>query len=629
MGLSRQALISQRLEARLVTVVGISLLVFSLLGGIYSYLDTYQQQIQTTRALEKQLVATVRAQAEVAVYANNAIIAQGVLDGLAENPTIFAARIESSNQLVAAENVTGAARPVATNFSRGTRYPIFSPFNREDQVGWLIIVANEKIISAKAREAAIHQTMLLLVQVLLAAGIMTFVLRSQIVRPITRLARELASLQPGGAGRVKVEASHAADELGQLALSANQLLDATGRAILDLNTANDALAGALAQLANKEKVKSKFFAAASHDLRQPIHAINLFLGALDQARNKTDQTQLIGSIRMATATLRELLESLLDLSKLDAGAVVPQPAWLAAETFFERLDNNLSLLAMQRHLRFKLWFPQQSLSIHTDARLLNSILANLTDNAIKYTVTGGVLVGLRRRGDSWIFQVWDTGCGIDADHLDQIYEEFYQVDNPGRDRTKGLGLGLAITRRIARLLGCRVQCRSQPGKGSCFEVVLPPGAVRVAQEPALPPAEPSAVDVAHFDGKRLMVLEDDRLVATALVEWLKGCGCSMVLFRTAEEALATGDLATTDYFIADVQLAGTLSGLEFLAAVEQQLERDVAAVVVTGNTSSQIVETANNAHWPILFKPAEPMEILARLTQRMAFGKNSGSPPSL
>jgi signal transduction histidine kinase len=604
--------IGRRLEARLVLTVGLGLLLFVLIASLYTFRHAYNKEIDSARQLEIQLVATVRVQAEVATYALNALIAQGVLDGLAGNSTILAARIESADAQFIVEHVP-AQRVDFQGFAHATAYALRSPFLSNEIIGTLSIVRNDRHVTAEAWTSAFHQTWLLMAQVLIAAVILVVVLRTLLVKPITRLSHDLSALQPGQSGRLTVEQRHVQDEIGQLAHSANALLDATENAFGKLNQVNQSLALALEKLTEKEASKSRFFATASHDLRQPIHAITLFLDAMRKLELDPEQRRLIDATQHASQALRDLLEALLDMSKLDAGAVIPQPQWLGAETFFERIDSIISPLALQRKLRFKLWYPQRPLQIYTDRQLLGSVLGNLVGNAVKNTVKGGVLVGLRQRHDGWVFQVWDTGVGISAEHIDRIYDEFYQVSNPGRDRAKGLGLGLAIARRISTLLGYTLHCRSQPGRGTVFEVVVPTEALRTGER-AVPESELlHQVEAATFAGKRLVVVEDDLLVAQALSDWLRAYRCDVRIFTSGEEALAAEQILCADGFIVDDQLAGTLNGLEFLQALKARRSVPFRAVVVTGNTTPQFIERAKKLGWPVLFKPADPEEILARL----------------
>lgn len=367
------------------------------------------------------------------------------------------------------------------------------------------------------------------------------------------------------------------------------------------------------QVHDANQAKSRLFAAASHDLRQPIHAMGLFLDTLKIGKTREDQLRTADSIGLALNALREMLDSLLDVSRLDSGAVVPKPEEISVEDLLCEIVETFGPLAKERRLRFGLWFPAAPPSLYLDRRLLLSILNNLVSNALKNTRQGGVLVALRRRGGGMALQVWDTGIGIAEQHLERIFDEYYQIDNPQRDRAKGMGLGLAIVRRICNLLGLKPSCRSRPGRGSLFEVWLPPAAFRNGgcKSSAAPPA--TAVDMEHIRGKRIVLLEDDLLVAVALQAALAQHGADIRVFRDAETALGDPETRNADGFIVDHQLAGPMSGLDFLHAVRKLCGKPVKAVVISGNTSREFVGSVQELEWPLLFKPVNSQMILHAL----------------
>lgn len=220
-------------------------------------------------------------------------------------------------------------------------------------------------------------------------------------------------------------------------------------------------------------VKSRFLAAASHDLRQPMFAINLFEDALSKTPLNEEQRRIESSLSQSIRSLGDLLDALLDISKLDAGAITPKPKLIGVHELFSGIEAEFATAANAKALRFKLQFPTGNQALVSDGLLLQSLLRNLIANSIKYTERGGVLVGLRRRGNRAILQVWDTGLGIAPEHMSSIFDECFQVGNLERDRENGLGLGLALAKRQAHLLETEIICRSRLGKGSVFEFGLP------------------------------------------------------------------------------------------------------------------------------------------------------------
>lgn len=359
--------------------------------------------------------------------------------------------------------------------------------------------------------------------------------------------------------------------------------------------------------------KGRLFAAASHDLRQPIHAMVLFLDALKRSSNKAEQAKRIDSLSLALTALREMLDSLLDVSKLDAGVVSAKPARVIGDDLFREISETFGPLAKERGLRFKLWFPREAVVMHTDQRLLLNVLHNILSNAIKHTAKGGVLVALRHRGDGMVFQVWDTGEGIAAEHIARIFEEYYQVGNPERDRAKGMGLGLAIATRLCALLRFRLTCRSRPGRGSVFEVAIPASALRA------PIVEPEVACVVPEEkqpvpaGTRIVLVEDDPLVASALGDALATRGIEVCIHKDAETALKDPVSMQADAFIVDHQLVGAMNGVDFLRLISEARGERVRAVVISGNTSGDFVQSARELRWPLLLKPTDPGDILQAL----------------
>jgi len=274
------------------------------------------------------------------------------------------------------------------------------------------------------------------------------------------------------------------DEVGDMVSNFNALLEEVDASRQSLQTYQGELEHLVAERTSElsaakeaaeqaNMAKSRFLAAASHDLRQPIQAMRLFQDALSKTSMSDEQRRIADYLAQSTRSLAEILNVLLDVSKLDGGMVKPRPETISITKLLTTIEAEFAPLALAKGLRFKLFFPNHPLALHTDAKLLHGLLRNLIDNAIKYTEKGGILIGIRRRGNRVLLQVWDTGIGIAPEHLRAIFDEYFQVSNPQRDSTKGLGLGLAIVRRIAAILGGRIGCRSRSHRGSVFEISLP------------------------------------------------------------------------------------------------------------------------------------------------------------
>lgn len=380
--------------------------------------------------------------------------------------------------------------------------------------------------------------------------------------------------------------------------------------------AEEQLRNSFRLLEGKELAKTRFLAAAGHDLRQPVAAANLFVDALKLTGPSRRQSELIERLDQSMTIFSGLLERLLDISKLDAGLVKPQFTSFNLMELFNWLEQNFAQIAHDKRLRFQLFFPMnRQLIVHTDIALLQSVLMNLVSNAIKFTASGGILIGVRLRGDKVLLQVWDTGIGIDKANLTRIFDEFYQVANPQRNREDGLGLGLSICQRAMLLLGGKVTCRSRPGRGSVFELNIPLSSEQYALG-LLHNNDVSSyvVNEAIFRGKHIVVLEDDGLVAAGLTDLLQEMGGVVRHFPNAEQALQYDGVMSADFFVVDYSLGGKFSGLDFLAQVQQKLGAPIRAVVLTGETSSEFIRSIANSPWPVLHKPVSFARLVSSLS---------------
>lgn len=362
--------------------------------------------------------------------------------------------------------------------------------------------------------------------------------------------------------------------------------------------------------------KSQFLAAASHDLRQPTHALGLYIATLRAFCNApVIRTEDVGNIaaklQAALKGLVQLLDVLLDISKLDAGAVKVKREVFDLQELLETIDQQFSAVAAEQKLRFIV--RPTSLLIQTDRVLLHSILANFVSNALRYTESGKILVGARRRGNFVEVQVLDTGIGIAEGQSQLIFGEFYQIGNAARRREHGLGLGLAIVKRTADLLGVRIGLRSVLGKGSVFSVWLPlvHGMQSVVEEKTIAPASGAA-------SKDILVIDDDASVLDSMRLLLSSWGHQVFAVSSLEQALQTVEQHRSqgrplfDLILSDFRLAENISGIDFVQAVRQAAGHDIPAVVITGDTSVESINRIAQAHLRILHKPLEP-ELLYNL----------------
>lgn len=375
--------------------------------------------------------------------------------------------------------------------------------------------------------------------------------------------------------------------------------------ITEQKRTEEQLLSSLRKLEDKERAKTRFLAAAGHDLRQPVAAAGLFIYALRHTQTTPQQSELIEKLSQSMSAFSDLLTQLLDISKFDAGVIKPKLATLNLNELCDWLEQTFAQTALEHKLKFHLYFStSRLLLVRTDIGLLRSVLMNLVSNAIKFTSRGGILVSARPRGERVLVQVWDTGIGISQTHLPLIFDEFYQVANQQRNREAGLGLGLSICQRAMSLLGGRITCHSRTGHGSVFEFSLP---LRGEQREIERPQNPSSGGTSEISvrGKRIVVLEDDELVAAGMISLFEGLGAEVRHFYNAEDALLHDDIADADYFIADYALGGELTGIGFLKSMQRRQLTPIRAVVITGETSSQFISSVANSPWPLLHKPID------------------------
>ena len=368
-----------------------------------------------------------------------------------------------------------------------------------------------------------------------------------------------------------------------------------------------------AELANRSK--SQFLAAASHDLRQPTHALGLYIATLQALADaptldRAALKDIAGRLRTALKGMSQLLNVLLDISRLDAGVIDVEPRRFALQSELNALENQFLQAATAKGLTFKV--RPTRVWIETDAVLLHNMLANLVSNAVRYTNRGGILVACRRRGGHVEIQVFDTGIGIATDQLPNVFREFYQIGNAARDREQGLGLGLAIVQRTAALLGATLTVRSVPGRGSLFSVTLPVMRGRAAPIGGAAD-ERYAPAAAGRRPKTILVVDDDREVLDSMQTLLRAWGHTVVAAQSCEQAVdaARSHERALDMVVTDFRLARHVSGIDVIHAVSESIGREIAAIIITGDTSAEGINAAASSGFRVMHKPLDPEEMQA------------------
>lgn len=427
-------------------------------------------------------------------------------------------------------------------------------------------------------------------------------------------------LPGGGYVTTFTDITHFKDIERELQLVNETLEQRVQQRTFELREANTELEQARQVAEEANLSKTRFLAAASHDLLQPMNAASLFVSILRQQQEGTDneQSQLVKRIDRSLKASEQLLSALLDISKLDSGMYDPEPESIHVPELFEQLRRRFKALAGNHNLILRV-HPMDRV-IFSDRNLLYRILQNFLANAIHYTETGGVLLGCRVRGDKLRISIWDTGIGIPDDEVKAIFQEFHRLEYARRMDEKGLGLGLAICDRIARMLNHSIDVSSRPGRGSCFSVT-----VQLAKETDPAPSEiPVAVHSEPTGLKDLVVLcvdnEPDILEAMNLL--LDRWGCPTVLLaetqaQAAQQVLMHG---TPDFVLVDYQLNDQSDGLQVMQHLDSILRTKLPAIVITADRSSELEDTVKARGYGILRKPIRPAALRALMTNMMKTG---------
>lgn len=356
--------------------------------------------------------------------------------------------------------------------------------------------------------------------------------------------------------------------------------------------------------------KSSFLASASHDLRQPVHTLSLLSSAITPEIHTDKGRKILKQINKANEVMLELLNSLLDISKLDAGIVKPQLVRMNIDEIFKTLADEFKELANNSGLKLELRACQYV--VKTDPVLLSTILRNLIQNALLYTAKGRVLVTCRKQGDFIKLQVWDTGKGIAKEHQETVFEEFRQLHNPERDQNKGLGLGLAICKRLADILDIELSLKSVLAKGSVFSLKIPhldEVESRTYQHKKLPPVYLEAAP--NYQNLVILVIDDNKDVLEAMTVLLEKWDCVVLAASSVEETadIAKNHASKIDIIMADYRLREETTGVEAINAFNQYSGYSVPSILITGDTSPERMQKISSHGLPVLHKPIKEPQL--------------------
>ncbi len=365
------------------------------------------------------------------------------------------------------------------------------------------------------------------------------------------------------------------------------------------------------------QARSRFLRAASHDLRQPMQALGLFVAQLHDRIQDPETQRLAAQAQVAATAMQELLDAILDISRLDAGLVLPEMTEFPVNHLFQRINTAFAPTAVHKGLRWRI-LPCRAW-VRSDFILVERILLNLVANAIRYTERGGILVGCQRRGDQVRIAVYDTGIGIPLAHRRDIFQEFYQIPTPHSppdpDRRQGLGLGLAIVSRLARLLGGHIHVASRPGQGSLFAIDLPRGRPQVQQAPS-----PRLEESQSLEGALILIVDDDALVLESLRGMLEHWRCAVLTAADAEAALTAIEEVDRlpDVILCDYQLRGEITGLQLMHRLRAAACLPIPGAILSGDTSPESLRQIRDSGLPLLSKPVAATRLRLLLVHLLA-----------
>lgn len=467
--------------------------------------------------------------------------------------------------------------------------------------------------------AAQHSSLRNAIIALLISLVLSVVIGWQAARwisaPLRRLARAVHELGRGDR-RVEVAISDHT-EIGELQRGFNT----AAAALFDLQRSMEhEVEQATLELARKNSAleaasvaKARFLAAASHDLRQPLYALTLFSSALAVDEHDPVRLDRIAHIQECVQALDHLFSELLDLSRLETGAMQVEISEFPLDQVFDEVSRNFRMIAEQHDLRLQV--RRTDRWVRCDRSMLARILNNLVSNALRYTQEGGVLVGARHGPPGMLrVDVWDTGVGIDVENQTRVFDEFYRVEqHAGLERDdgprRGLGLGLATVQRLAELLGIQLVLKSRPRRGTVFSFLLP---LAPAQPMRKPEGESSALDVS---GMRVLVIDDEPAILSGIRYLLRSWGCDVRVAEDRMQALeAASEWSTSpDIVISDLRLRDGESGLDVLTALDNFFSenpgRPFPRLLITGETRSDRLREIKAARIPVLYKPVSPEQL--------------------
>ncbi len=356
---------------------------------------------------------------------------------------------------------------------------------------------------------------------------------------------------------------------------------------------------------NATQAKSKFLAAASHDLSQPLHTLSLFIDILKDCKTEAERERIYQRIDFSLDALRKLFGALLDISRLDAKLVRPDVTHFDISELLKNLADEFKPAAKQKNLKLRV--HTKPTIIMSDRFLLERILRNIINNAIRYTSSGGILITSRKRNRNVCVQIWDTGIGIPYENKEDIFVEFQQLHNVHRDREQGLGLGLAICRRLSLILNHPIDFRSQLNRGTTFGLTIQPGAA----DNVIATNSNNLAIQRDLSGYCILVIDDEIEILDAMGKLLSKCGCRIIISDSLEEAVDSinNEACVPDLILSDFRLRNNVTGIDVINSIRNQFGSYIQGIIITGETSAEVITLIAETGYGLLNKPVKPVHL--------------------
>lgn len=488
-------------------------------------------------------------------------------------------------------------------------------------VGAIILeISLERI--EKAKSETLWYTIAATAAFLALASFIIYLASRRITRPISLLSNTVRAIGQGNLEARAAVFTHM-DELGALSHGINHMAEHLQHEHVRLRQRVDDATQSIRESKEKaeqaNRAKTKFLANASHDLRQPIHAQGLFLEVLSHTGLSEYQHDLLTNARAASKASGEMLDTLLDYSRIEAGIIEPRLQPFRLQPLLNKVENELAPQADEKGIVYRT--RETLLVARSDPALVELILRNLVSNAIRYTARGGLLVACRKHGDQAMLEVWDTGIGIAPWQQQDVFREFYQLGNLEQDRNKGLGLGLAIAQGLARVMGHELSLASTPQRGSVFRLALP-----ITSDPLPGEQVELARNTTQLPNTRVLVIDDDVAVLAGMCHLLRDWGCECDTAESIEQALPLARAHAPNVVISDYRLREQHNGLEAIAALRELLGDSLPALLITGDTAPKLLREALASGIPLLHKPVSPGQLYRNLVEVLeAFSRRDNS----